>query len=140
MAVDFWLQRQDSNLHNTAYEAVETPFLNSAVTSASILHREQRPYKADTLSHYPVFWAGQLEPKVQHTGVAPEPTCALSGTACCICRISPASLKRNHYMEVVCIPAYAIIVPRFFFPCISSFQISPRFLATMYRNLPLYLA
>lgn len=47
MAVDFWLQRLESNQHNTAYEAVETPFLNSAVTSASILHREHRPYKTD---------------------------------------------------------------------------------------------
>lgn len=47
MAVDYWLQRLESNQHNTAYEAVETPFLNSAVTSASILHREHRPYKTD---------------------------------------------------------------------------------------------
>lgn len=47
MAVDYWLQRLESNQHITAYEAVETPFLNSAFTSASTLHREHRPYKTD---------------------------------------------------------------------------------------------
>ena len=45
MAVDFWLQRLESNHHITAYEAVETPFLNSAVTASSILHRGHHPCK-----------------------------------------------------------------------------------------------
>lgn len=49
MAVDYWLQRLESNQHNTAYEAVETPFLNSAVASVSTLHRGHRPCKTDTL-------------------------------------------------------------------------------------------